>query len=236
MLFGADTGFGPVVGNSIGTLYAGARLVYEISSMGTTGLPLRFLAQGLTDLNVSGRQVSLITAGVQIGIPIRASRSADVQARSTGTDVLSVSHSAPIRLVLDPQVVFFGTNSSKLREPILESLGQIGDYLSSNPGQWGRVEVTGHADRRGSYQYNLKLSKKRAESVKTALVSGDSLGERVRVEGYSYSKPEDPGNNPAAWAKNRRVEVVFYDVRDPEPLLKLIRELPLEKTAQGELK
>jgi outer membrane protein OmpA-like peptidoglycan-associated protein len=232
MLFGADTAFGPSVGNSVGSAYAGLRIVYETASQ---SLPLRFLVQGLTDLNVPDRQVNLVTAGFQIGLPIRTSRNNTTVARHE-TDVLSVSHSAPIRLVLDPQVVFFGTNSSKLKEPIQEALGQIGDYLAKHPDQWGRVEVSGHADIRGSYQYNLKLSKKRAQSVQSALSASNQIesifGDRVKSEGYSYSKPEDPANNPKAWARNRRVEVVFYDVRDPEELIRLIRELPLGTVAQ----
>jgi outer membrane protein OmpA-like peptidoglycan-associated protein len=237
MLFGADTAFGPSVGNSVGSAYAGLRVVYETASQ---SLPLRFLVQGLTDLNVPGRQVNLVTAGFQIGIPIRVARDGSSMPHHK-TDVLSVSHSAPIRLVLDPQKVFFGTNSSKLKEPIQEALGQIGDFLAKHPDQWGRVEVSGHADIRGSYQYNLKLSKKRAQSVQSALSASNQIksqfSDRVKSEGFSYSKPEDPANNPKAWARNRRVEVVFYDVRDPEELIRLIRELPLGAVAQqGESK
>lgn len=234
MLFGADTAFGPSVGNSVGSAYAGLRVVYETASQ---SFPLRFLAQGLTDLNVSNRQVSLVTAGIQIGIPIRTSPSAGAaDRREYGSDVLKVSHSAPIRLVLDPQKVFFGTNSAKLKAPIQEALGQIGNFLATHPDQWGRVEIAGHADSRGSYQYNLKLSKKRAASVKSAFASlsqpGNSMSDRVKSEGFSYSKPEDPANNPKAWARNRRVEVVFYEVRNPEELIRLIRELPLGAVAR----
>lgn len=231
MLFGADTGFGPSVGNSFGSAYAGLRVVYETRS---AQLPLRFLVQGLTDLNVPNRQVNLVTAGFQIGIPIRVSSNASQ--KIVKTDVLSESRSAPIRLVLDPQSVFFGTNSSQLRAPILEALGEIGEYLSSNSDQWGRVEVSGHADQRGSYQYNLKLSRRRAASVKSALGSSESVQSRIESDGFSFNKLKDSANNQMAWAKNRRVEVVFYDVRDPQKLIELIKKLPLGSVAQGELK
>lgn len=223
IIFGADTGYGPTVGNAIGTPFVGARAVYELPSQNS---PLRFVAQALTDVGLQDRRVSFFTAGVQIGIPIRRHRSesfrpADDEIRATQ----AAPQSEPIRLILDPQQVFFGTNSSRLRPDVQNVLEEIGIYLSKNKESFSRVEISGHADHRGSFQYNLKLSRKRAESVRETLLSG-GIDKRIQSEGYSWSQPVDPANNAAAWTKNRRVEVAFYDVHDPVALLRIIDRLP----------
>jgi OOP family OmpA-OmpF porin len=231
MLFGADTGFGPSVGNSVGTAFGGLRLAYEMSNL---RFPLRFVAQGLTDFNVPDRRVDLFTAGIQIGLPIRE-KTAAVSNNEGKIDSIRVAQAAPIRVVLDPQKVFFGTNSAKLREPISHALAEIGNYLSTHPEAWKSVDISGHADQRGKYSYNLKLSQKRANSVLEAIAPQSEVADRVQAKGYSYKFLLDPANNKKAWAKNRRVEIVFYDVRDPEPLMKIIRELPNGMTSEGVL-
>ena len=67
------------------------------------------------------------------------------------------------------------------------------------------LEVQAHTDERGNDQYNLELSQKRAEAVRTYLVQKGIAGKRLVAQGYGETQPLDRGHDEAAWAKNRRV-------------------------------
>jgi peptidoglycan-associated lipoprotein len=69
-----------------------------------------------------------------------------------------------------------------------------------------RIRVTGHADERGSDEYNLALGMKRAVAAKEYLVRIGVDGSRIEVASLGREVPVDPSSNEAAWAKNRRGE------------------------------
>lgn len=69
------------------------------------------------------------------------------------------------------------------------------------------VVLRGHADRLGRPAHNLVLSQRRAEAVKRYLVMRGAPGDRIDVEAAGDTEPLDPDDTPAAWSKNRRVEV-----------------------------
>ena len=77
--------------------------------------------------------------------------------------------------------------------------------LIGNP-QITLIEVQGHADERGSDEYNIRLTGDRAASVVQALGQRGVDMQRMRSAGYGERCPVDPASNPAAWEKNRRVE------------------------------
>ena len=67
-----------------------------------------------------------------------------------------------------------------------------------------KVTVEGHCDERGTVDYNLALGEQRARAARDYLVSLGVAAERLRVVSYGKERPLDPGNNEAAWARNRR--------------------------------
>jgi peptidoglycan-associated lipoprotein len=67
-----------------------------------------------------------------------------------------------------------------------------------------RVTVEGHCDDRGTVDYNLALGEQRARATRDYLVSLGIAADRLRVVSYGKERPVDPGNNEAAWARNRR--------------------------------
>jgi peptidoglycan-associated lipoprotein len=71
------------------------------------------------------------------------------------------------------------------------------------------ITVEGHADERGTAEYNLALGERRAVAVKTYLVSLGVAPDRVRTVSYGKEFPFDPGHDEAAWAKNRRAHFVI---------------------------
>jgi len=101
--------------------------------------------------------------------------------------------------------IYFETDSAIIQPRSFPLLDAVAATLNGNP-QIALVEIQGHADERGSDQYNIKLTRARAESVMNALIERGVLKDRLRSAGYGERCPVDPKHNPAAWEKNRRVE------------------------------
>ncbi|MBT09366.1 MAG: peptidoglycan-associated lipoprotein [Gammaproteobacteria bacterium] len=72
-----------------------------------------------------------------------------------------------------------------------------------------RVRVEGHADERGTREYNLALGERRADAVRAYLVSQGASNSQIEVISYGEEKPMVSGKNERSWAKNRRVELVY---------------------------
>jgi outer membrane protein OmpA-like peptidoglycan-associated protein len=221
--FGADTAQGATIGDPAGTFHLGARAVYELP---WGRFPVRIWQQVTADTNVPERRFVIAMAGVQIGIPIKFPK---MELRQ---DAIVTSIHAPVRaepkdvlVVLDPQRIFFKTNSAELRPEATTALAEAGELLRTGKIHVETIDVGGHADRRGRFEYNLKLSEKRARVVASALVADGSLLSRVKLKGYSYTRPIDPSRHPEAWAKNRRVEILFKNVSDAEELQARLKPL-----------
>jgi outer membrane protein OmpA-like peptidoglycan-associated protein len=75
--------------------------------------------------------------------------------------------------------------------------------------EWRRMSIEGHADVRGSDEYNLELSRNRAARVRDVVVELGGDPERIDVVGHGRSRPIDPGTSEAAHRRNRRVEFVL---------------------------
>ena len=71
----------------------------------------------------------------------------------------------------------------------------------------GSINVEGHADERGTVEYNLALGERRATSVKRFLTSGGVAGSQVDTVSYGENRPVATGSNEKAWAANRRAEL-----------------------------
>lgn len=101
-------------------------------------------------------------------------------------------------------IVHFDYNEDAIKpeeRPILDRKALI---LAANSAL--RIRITGHADERGSDEFNLVLGNQRALAVKRYLESKGVNGSRIEVSSMGEEKPVDPGNNEASYAKNRRAE------------------------------
>ena len=102
------------------------------------------------------------------------------------------------------QDIQFELDQSGLSEEAKGILAGNANWLKANPGI--KVKIEGHCDERGTEEYNLALGQRRAESVKSYLMSLGLEGGRIGTISYGESLPLDPGHDEAAWAKNRRVD------------------------------
>ena len=101
-----------------------------------------------------------------------------------------------------PDRVFFATNKSSLTTKARETLRKQATYLRKNKNL--NVTIEGHADERGTREYNLALGERRANAAKDYLMTYGISGNRISVISYGKERPVDSGSNPLAWSKNRR--------------------------------
>ena len=106
-----------------------------------------------------------------------------------------------------PDRVFFATNESILTTRSRETLRKQATWLRKNSDI--NVVIEGHADERGTREYNLALSERRATAVENFLVASGVSSFNIEVVGYGEEKPVDVASNQTAWAKNRRAELYF---------------------------
>ena len=101
-----------------------------------------------------------------------------------------------------PDRVFFATNESILTTASRETLRKQAEYLRKNSSM--NIVLEGHADERGTREYNLALGERRANAAKDYLMTYGISGNRISVISYGKERPVDSGSNPLAWSKNRR--------------------------------
>ena len=101
-----------------------------------------------------------------------------------------------------PDRVFFATNESVLTTASRETLRKQAAWLRKNSDI--TVVLEGHADERGTREYNLALGERRANAAKDYLMTYGISSSRISVISYGKERPVDSGSNPLAWSKNRR--------------------------------
>jgi len=101
-----------------------------------------------------------------------------------------------------PDRVFFATNESVLTTASRETLRKQAAWMRKNSDV--TVVLEGHADERGTREYNLALGERRANAAKDYLMTYGISSNRISVISYGKERPVDSGSNPLAWSKNRR--------------------------------
>jgi OmpA-OmpF porin, OOP family len=117
----------------------------------------------------------------------------------------------PLKGSITLEGVNFETNSAALTVTSYPALDAIVDGLKKHPRV--KVEIQGHTDSTGSAAYNLKLSQKRADSVRDYLVKDGVNPDQLQTKGYGQTQPAVSNATPAGRAKNRRV--VMFVISNP---------------------
>ena len=99
--------------------------------------------------------------------------------------------------------VFFATNKSTLTTASRDTLRKQAAWMRAK-GKDLTFTIEGHADERGTREYNLALGEKRANAVKDYLLTYGISGGRLSVISYGKERPVNSGSNPLAWSQNRR--------------------------------
>ena len=98
--------------------------------------------------------------------------------------------------------VFFATNKSTLTTASRDTLRKQAAWMRKNKDI--SVTIEGHADERGTREYNLALGERRAHAAKDYLMTYGISGNRVAVISYGKERPVNSGSTPLAWSQNRR--------------------------------
>jgi len=108
---------------------------------------------------------------------------------------------------LAQRVIYFDFDNADIRAEYRDVIAAHAQYLATSPTM--KVRLEGHADERGSREYNIGLGERRAQAVRRALMlQGTGDGQLVTVS-YGEERPAVTGSDEGAWAKNRRVELVY---------------------------
>jgi len=151
--------------------------------------------------------VSLLAAAV-FALAACSSTPEPTNTGSSGTTIPTTSYSS-LQEQLRAEVgdrVFFETDRYDLRPDAQATLQSLAAWLNANP----QVTLTleGHADERGTREYNLALGERRANSVRQYLVSLGTNGNRLALISYGEERPEALGSDESSWARNRRTVFV----------------------------
>lgn len=111
--------------------------------------------------------------------------------------------------LLSVRTIYFAFDSAQIAPKYRDVIQAHADYLASHPKVDLRLE--GHTDERGTREYNLALGERRAESVEQALIIAGASRDQLTTLSFGEEMPAVIGHTPEAYAKNRRVELVYVD-------------------------
>ncbi|MDR0248009.1 MAG: peptidoglycan-associated lipoprotein Pal [Burkholderiales bacterium] len=129
-----------------------------------------------------------------------------------GTDISGANVGAGNELkdpanILSRRGVFFAFDSYVVEDqyrPLVEAHAR---YLVRNPN--ARMTLQGHADERGTHEYNIALGQRRADAVKRMLLLLGAKEAQIETVSFGKEKPRNLGHDETAWAENRRVDIVY---------------------------
>lgn len=151
-------------------------------------------------------------------LPEDGAGGAPVESRSGGATVAPVvagdlDASGLPRVLTDPKSklaqrsIYFDLDRYEVKGEYQDLVASHAKYLVDNRGF--KVLIQGNTDERGSREYNLSLGQKRADAVKRSLVLLGAREDQVESVSLGEEKPKNPGTGEAAWAENRRADILY---------------------------
>ena len=158
-----------------------------------------------TASNVSGDSASGSSTGNSTGSATGSATASAASSSSSTTAATQMSDAEKLAQV--GNTVYFGFDSSELDGEAQATLDRQAAFLNVNPTMV--VIIEGHADERGTREYNLALGDRRAVSVRDYLLAKGLNAARIRTVSYGKERPSVVGSNEDSWAKNRRAATVL---------------------------
>ena len=103
--------------------------------------------------------------------------------------------------------VYFDFNEYTVQTKYQKTLSAHASYLKANPKQ--KVIIQGNTDERGTAEYNLALGQRRSDAVRKSLNLMGVSDDQMEAVSFGKEKPKAEGDNEAAWAENRRADIVY---------------------------
>lgn len=111
-----------------------------------------------------------------------------------------------MRAALSTTVFYFDFDVAEFRAADRDVLGYHAKDLAANPSK--RIRLEGHADERGTREYNLALGERRANAILNYLIVNGAARSQIEVVSYGEERPAQQGQTDSAYQQNRRVEIV----------------------------
>lgn len=108
---------------------------------------------------------------------------------------------------LSVRIIYFDYDSSEIQSQFRDTIEAHAAYLIANPDVVMSLE--GHADERGSREYNLALGERRSQTVKRQMVVLGASSSQIRSTSYGEERPVSEEHDEFAWSQNRRVELIY---------------------------
>jgi peptidoglycan-associated lipoprotein len=115
----------------------------------------------------------------------------------------------PAGAQLQHRTIYFDFDSSEIKAEFADTISAHAHYLASNASI--RVRLEGNTDERGSREYNIGLGERRAQAVRRALMLQGVTEAQITTVSYGEERPAVTGHTEEAWARNRRVELVYLN-------------------------
>ena len=103
--------------------------------------------------------------------------------------------------------VYFDFNEYVVQSKYQKMLSAHASYLKANPKQ--KIIIQGNTDERGTAEYNLALGQRRSDAVRKSLNLMGVSDDQMEAVSFGKEKPKAEGDNEAAWAENRRADIVY---------------------------
>ena len=144
-------------------------------------------------------------AGATPGTTTSGTTTSGISGTATGTGMNPLKDP---NNVLSKRSVYFEFDSFVVEDKYKAQIEAHSKYLIGNKS--AKVTLQGHTDERGSREYNIALGQKRAEAVKRVMVLMGAQDVIIETVSYGKEKPKREGHDEAAWAENRRVDIVYF--------------------------
>ncbi len=158
-------------------------------------LPVMAIAACSSNKSANNDQSGEGMLGAGTGMSNGGSMSSDEQAR------------LQMQQLQQNNIVYFGLDKYDVSPEFANMLDSHANFLRSNPSY--KVTVEGHADERGTPEYNISLGERRANAVKMYLQGKGVSADQISIVSYGKEKPAVLGHDEAAYAKNRRAVLVY---------------------------
>ncbi|HKE44308.1 MAG TPA: peptidoglycan-associated lipoprotein Pal [Steroidobacteraceae bacterium] len=110
---------------------------------------------------------------------------------------------------LNERIIYFDFDNADIRPEFRDTIAAHAKRLAGSAAM--KVRLEGHTDERGSREYNIGLGERRAQSVRRALMLLGVGEAQITTVSYGEERPAVQGDDESAWAKNRRVEIVYVN-------------------------
>lgn len=158
-------------------------------------LPPAAAGAGNADSRVDGETAKAGAASPQGDLRARRDGEGNANAGTAGSELP------------DARLVHFAYDSDALSAADSAILAGHAAYLREHP--QAKVRLEGHADERGTQEYNMALGERRARAARFFLLANGGRSGQIDLVSYGKTRPVDDGDSEEAWARNRRVEVVY---------------------------